>query len=462
VRPWFLAIAVIGVSCQPIVRAAPRAEAVHLHITFVPEADSLGRATQVYDSLWASDGARITRALETAARLTFADIADTAVRAVVFEGVGSSGYREAPMHLRASYPVATKKATLMHELGHRLESDLFRASEDDHRSLFLWLYSAWVAAYGEGFAREQVAVEKRRGGLYPAAWDAALSLSPAERAARWDSVRASRVRVTQRPSWVAQLGYRPDEVFAVRRGYLGMPFLEVAIGDSTWSLLFDTGGMVGLTLATRLLDQLRLPVSGRWDRLDSDGRVIGSYRRVRAPVVRVLGRTLADEVISEFSDAALGGLVGPDALPGTRFTLDYRAGILASTSSPLQGVPPGFVVLPLTRSSRLPRLILATGRVNGRPVLIEFDTGASRTNIDPALVRELGLPTAGNGVRIDSLAIGPLVFSVPSARVNPKAGIDPTLSPPIQLAVGSDILGQLIFTVDYARGQLLFSDVRAP
>ena len=109
----------------------------------------------------------------------------------------------------------------------------------------------------------------------------------------------------------------------------------------------------------------------------------------------------------------------------------------------------------------MPHLILASGRVNGRPVLIEFDTGASRTNIDPALVQELGLPTAGNGVRIDSLAIGPLVFAVPSARVNPKGGIDPTLSPPIQLAVGSDILAQIILTVDYTRGQLLLFDARA-
>jgi hypothetical protein len=261
---------------------------------------------------------------------------------------------------------------------------------------------------------------------------------------------------------VAQLGYRPEELFVLRRGHLGMPFLEVAIGDSTYWLLFDTGNMVGLTLATPLLDQLRLPESGRWDRLDSDGRVIGSYRRVRAPAVQLLGRALADQTIFEFSDTALGGLVGPDALPGPRFALDYQAGILAVTPSPLREVPSGFTALPLTRSSRHPRLILVAGRVNGYPVLIEFDTGASRSNIDPALVQELSLPTAGNGVRIDSLTIGPLVFTVPSARINPKAGIDPTLSPPIQLAVGSDILGQVILMVDYTRGQLLLFDSRTP
>ena len=98
------------------------------------------------------------------------------------------------MELRASYPTATKQATLMHELGHRLESNLFRASEDDHRFLFLWLFDAWTDVYGEEFAREQVVIERRRGGVYPAAWDSALALSREARAARWDSVRKSRAR----------------------------------------------------------------------------------------------------------------------------------------------------------------------------------------------------------------------------------------------------------------------------
>ena len=241
-----------------------------------------------------------------------------------------------------------------------------------------------------------------------------------------------------------------------------MPFVQVGIGDSTYWLLFDTGNMAGLTLATPLVDKLQLPEVGRWDRLDADGQVIGSYRQVRAPLVRVLGWTLVDYTVREFADAELGGLVGPDELPGARFTLDYRAGLLAVSNTPLQDVPSGFTVLPLTRSSRHPRLILASGRVNQRSVLIEFDTGASRTNIDPRLVEELDLPPAGNGVRIDSLAIGPFVFHVPSARVNPKAGIDAALRPPIQLAVGSDILGQLLLTVDYTRGELLLLDAREP
>jgi len=163
-----------------------------LHLSFTPVADSFAAAAREYDSLWSSDGARMTHELEAAARLSFGEIGDTTIRVMVFEGVSNSGYHDKPMFLRASYPLATKKATLMHELGHRLESDLFRASENDHPFLFLWLYTAWTHAYGADFAREQVVVEKRRGGVYPAAWDSALALTPAGRAARWDSVRASR------------------------------------------------------------------------------------------------------------------------------------------------------------------------------------------------------------------------------------------------------------------------------
>ena len=43
----------------------------------------------------------------------------------------------------------------MHELGHRLESDLFRSFEVDHAFLFLWLYAAWVdASVSDGFTQK--------------------------------------------------------------------------------------------------------------------------------------------------------------------------------------------------------------------------------------------------------------------------------------------------------------------
>ena len=113
---------------------------------------------------------------------------------MVLEVSSDSGYKEKPMHLRASYPLDTKKATLIHELGHRLQSDLFHQNEDDHRYLFLWIYDVWVTLYGPAFAEAQVEVEKQRRGVYPAAWEFALSLTPGQRAATWRETVAQRTR----------------------------------------------------------------------------------------------------------------------------------------------------------------------------------------------------------------------------------------------------------------------------
>ena len=113
---------------------------------------------------------------------------------MVLEVASSSGYQETPMRLRASYPLDTKKATLIHELGHRLESDLFFENEDDHKYLFLWLYDVWITLYGREFADAQVAVEKQRGRMYPAAWEFAQSFTREQRAAKWKETVAERTR----------------------------------------------------------------------------------------------------------------------------------------------------------------------------------------------------------------------------------------------------------------------------
>jgi hypothetical protein len=148
-------------------------------------------AAREYEQLWAAEGDRIVRAMESVSGLTFRD---TAVRVLVYEGISQSGYRDrSPMRMRASYPPDTKKATLIHELGHRLQEGLFRRDEEEHGPLFLWLYDVWVQLYGREFADAQVAVEKRRRGPYPEAWDDALALSAAERAARWRTLVAERM-----------------------------------------------------------------------------------------------------------------------------------------------------------------------------------------------------------------------------------------------------------------------------
>jgi hypothetical protein len=154
-------------------------------IEFVPESETFAAAVGEYERIWAADAARIARTMQEVSGLTFTD---TAITAVVFEGVSSSGFRDTPMRLRASYPLDTKRATLIHELGHRLQSPLFRQQDEEHGPLFLWLYDVWVTLYGKEFADAQVLVEKRRRGPYPRAWDDALALSPGERKERWRAI----------------------------------------------------------------------------------------------------------------------------------------------------------------------------------------------------------------------------------------------------------------------------------
>jgi hypothetical protein len=154
-------------------------------VEFVPENERFASAVGEYERIWVTDAARIARTMQEVSGLTFTD---TAITAIVYEGVSSSGYRDTPMRLRASYTLDTKKATLIHELGHRLQSPLFRRQDEDHAPLFLWLYDTWARLYGKEFADAQVAVEKRRGGPYPRAWDEALVLSPKQRAERWRAI----------------------------------------------------------------------------------------------------------------------------------------------------------------------------------------------------------------------------------------------------------------------------------
>src|SRR6188472_1479275 len=96
--------------------------ALALRIAFQADSGQFSEAARQYEEIWAKDGERITAAMEAASGLKFED---GEVKARVLEVSSSSGYKETPMQLRASYPPDTKKATLIHELGHRLQSDLF-------------------------------------------------------------------------------------------------------------------------------------------------------------------------------------------------------------------------------------------------------------------------------------------------------------------------------------------------
>ena len=162
--------------------------AQRVKITFTPESDKFTDATKQYRSLWSAEGDKMIAALEKVSGMKFTE---TAFETIVFEGVSRSGRPGgSPMKMRASYTADTKKATLIHEIGHRHISKLEKRPEgiDEHSVLNLILYDIWVDLYGKKFADEQVEIEKSRRGPYPAAWEYALSMTRKERESKFAEI----------------------------------------------------------------------------------------------------------------------------------------------------------------------------------------------------------------------------------------------------------------------------------
>lgn len=155
-----------------------------LRLNFEPlyNKKDLIEATKEYKEIFKKDGERIIEEFENIGGTQFKE---AEIDVLIYEGVSSSGKKDTPMKLRASYPHDVKKATLIHELGHRFLFDHEDKKRvlDPHQILFLILYDIWTRLYGINFANEQVKIESGRKGLYDyqRAWDWALSLKKVER-----------------------------------------------------------------------------------------------------------------------------------------------------------------------------------------------------------------------------------------------------------------------------------------
>jgi hypothetical protein len=189
-------LALAALATLPASVYAQKSEATSVRLEFRAASDSFAAARDEYEKIWAAEGRGMIAAMELSSGLRFVypQYADTAIVVTVREEASSSGFRNrSGVVMRASYSADTKRTTLMHELGHRLMAGLFRRDDEEHDELFLWLYDAWILMVGRETADEQVAIEKRRGGPYPAAWDHALKLSADERAAAWKRVLDERL-----------------------------------------------------------------------------------------------------------------------------------------------------------------------------------------------------------------------------------------------------------------------------
>ena len=170
-------------------------------ISFAPVGPAFAPANEEYRRLWQADGERIVAAMEGVTGLPFPK---SPIEVLVSEGRPMTAYDGRTIRLRASYSPAYKKATLVHELGHRLALGLPRsAGLDDHKLLYLFLYDAWTDLYGRAFADRMVAIERRIAPSYDEAWSWALAMTREERQARLRALRsqsaASQTAASSRP-----------------------------------------------------------------------------------------------------------------------------------------------------------------------------------------------------------------------------------------------------------------------
>lgn len=134
-------------------------------------------ATQEYQKIWNEEGQEIISAWENKTGLQFRE---TFINAIVFEGRGQSH----PFCFRASLSSEMKKATLIHEIGHRILYKKIKLPEfsslENHKNLDLCLYDILTDLYGKDFADVVVETEAKHP-LYKEGWDWALSFSEKER-----------------------------------------------------------------------------------------------------------------------------------------------------------------------------------------------------------------------------------------------------------------------------------------
>ena len=159
-------------------------------LSFVPVQPRFAGAADEYRALWESEGPRIIAAMEATTGLQYPE---TPIEMIVQQGPPMTAFDGRTIRLRASYSPAYKRATLVHELGHRLAFALPRSAElDDHRLLYLFLYDVWTDLYGRDFADRMVRIERRIPGAYDydAAWSWALAMTREQRQARLRELRA--------------------------------------------------------------------------------------------------------------------------------------------------------------------------------------------------------------------------------------------------------------------------------
>jgi hypothetical protein len=249
------------------------------------------------------------------------------------------------------------------------------------------------------------------------------------------------------PDWAEGFEYKSNEIFPIYVSADGSAFVSATFGGEPVALLFNTGEPVGLSMTDKLVRQMGLEM------LDSDP---SDEIRYTIPAFTAFGHLWKDQEVVPASITSYNGSIGPQLMNGQRFTLDYGKQLMAVSESPLPEDLPGENVVPLVHidDSLLP---VVQGLANGEPVLIELDTGSSRTIVDMMLARKLGLQGGENGYQVSEVSIGFYKFEIKAADAAPL----PITKDLRRIRLGTDVLSQMILTVDYLSGTVAIKPVPA-
>ena len=150
------------------------------------EEDEIQNAAKVYQAIWNKEGEQIVKTIKNHTNLSFLG---NELEALVYNGRP----RSLPLSFSYKYKSTGKRASMIHELLHKLfydnKVDTNEVGQDplkSHKILDLVLYDIWESAYNKEFADFALGIEKSYNQLfYNEAWDWALSMTKEERAAEF-------------------------------------------------------------------------------------------------------------------------------------------------------------------------------------------------------------------------------------------------------------------------------------
>lgn len=256
--------------------------------------------------------------------------------------------------------------------------------------------------------------------------------------------------------WAQKHGYNPDEVYHIIIGDYGFPYIEGYINDNSILFAIDTGNLVGTMISQVKAKDLNLKQIDKWRLIDSAGSIVGEYDIYKVDSLKLFDTTFNNKKVYMMKDNTLEGSIGVDSLlDKSKITFDYRNGFLGISKSS-QGLSlESDLELPLVWNDRYKGLLVVEGHVNGVKTLIQIDTGKSRTCVDERLVKKLNLPSNRGGYEINEIKLGPYIFSIKNAKKTSFSGISKGYPEPIMLGIGSDIISQIILTIDYLNKRII-------